>query len=938
MKKKLTMNTLAFGNLKNHKKQYVIMIIGIILAMVFSSSVIISLFSFNASRLEMGRNAMGVQDEILIHISEEAIKKAEKDGYVDEYGFAHTIGFASTSAENEENGFYIAWLDDNAKKLSYQSFIEGTYPANENEIAVEQAVLARLGIEAKIGDEITLVVFPQNKKSHISTSNTKTYKLVGIAEDKYKNLDVSSTSCVPSAFVYQGAQTDVGGKESLVCYFTYADFDFEARYTENGITYFQDQTAVFHRYLGRDDTAYEETEDTFEDIYTNYRNYYGGFLEESYIEYICIIGIVLALTSCIAIINSFNSNIKERKQQIGMLRAVGTTKRQIAKLLSREALMIAILSIPVSLVISYLLVLALSNIFGEDFVLTINVLSIVICGVVGLITVMLAALIPIIHATRITPMQAIRNMDVSRKMKTKKIKTQKNFSVPKLLAKRTMAFHKGNQVAVSILLVSTILFSCLGFSYVSYENSHISYPGYDYTVWTDWIDNSMAFTNSSDRSGGMSETDKQSISSAPYISKAFGVKSCNVNVLVDEYTDYFKILAGDDVFEFANINDCDYNGSNYKEIFFSEFNEYYSNIKSQAGFTKDFLPATLFAVDDWKLEELEAHLVSGEINLDKLASGEEIILIAPQKAAICVIPYGRSFFDILLLDDKVDHKFDYGVCGECEYKAGDTIDLSLVTGDPEDTIYTATDDIYNLEKIDKKVKIGAIISPEYLRNSETDEWITQGANFGVLTSIAGMNRFSKNEHYQRVNLFTDCEMNDEINETVTSYVNPILYKYDTKINSQYESDKNLEADQNSLLVAMLSLIIIGFAICASLTNNAFTASIRERKRELGTLRAVGISRKEFVESYVRQLFKTFAIGYGVGFGLFIAIYLIDTIVAYFKSQSIKAYVRSSEVIIDFNPWITIAFCFVLFAVCSIHLWVKIKKEMKNSIIDNIREL
>ena len=128
MRKKLTVNTLAFGNLKNHKKQYAVMVIGIILAMVFSSSVIISLFSFHYSRLEMGRKAMGIQDEILINISEQAMKNADKEGYIDEYGFAHMVGFASTSAENEENGFYLAWLDDDAKALSYQSFIEGSYP------------------------------------------------------------------------------------------------------------------------------------------------------------------------------------------------------------------------------------------------------------------------------------------------------------------------------------------------------------------------------------------------------------------------------------------------------------------------------------------------------------------------------------------------------------------------------------------------------------------------------------------------------------------------------------------------------------------------------------------------------------------------------------------------------------------------------------------
>ena len=53
MKKKLTVNTLALGNLKQRRKQYTIMIIGIILAMVFSSSVLFMTSAILDSRNEL---------------------------------------------------------------------------------------------------------------------------------------------------------------------------------------------------------------------------------------------------------------------------------------------------------------------------------------------------------------------------------------------------------------------------------------------------------------------------------------------------------------------------------------------------------------------------------------------------------------------------------------------------------------------------------------------------------------------------------------------------------------------------------------------------------------------------------------------------------------------------------------------------------------------
>ena len=51
-KKKLTYNSLALGNLKNRKKQYTLLIIGIILSMTLSSSFTFFVSSAISSALE----------------------------------------------------------------------------------------------------------------------------------------------------------------------------------------------------------------------------------------------------------------------------------------------------------------------------------------------------------------------------------------------------------------------------------------------------------------------------------------------------------------------------------------------------------------------------------------------------------------------------------------------------------------------------------------------------------------------------------------------------------------------------------------------------------------------------------------------------------------------------------------------------------------------
>lgn len=48
--------------------------------------------------------------------------------------------------------------------------------------------------------------------------------------------------------------------------------------------------------------------------------------------------------------------------------------------------------------------------------------------------------------------------------------------------------------------------------------------------------------------------------------------------------------------------------------------------------------------------------------------------------------------------------------------------------------------------------------------------------------------------------------------------------------------------------------------CASIVNNSLTAQIRENKKMIGTMRAVGASIIELTQSYIRQLFSMFAWG------------------------------------------------------------------------------
>ena len=125
MKKKLTVNTLALGNIKNRKKQYTIMIIGIILAMVFSSSIV---FLYSAAQETSNANyykSHGYETMIIsaAGIDESDFKALQDNKTVESFGTAHTLGYAYNKTTVKRSAQTLHTLTKAAKHLQIPSFL-----------------------------------------------------------------------------------------------------------------------------------------------------------------------------------------------------------------------------------------------------------------------------------------------------------------------------------------------------------------------------------------------------------------------------------------------------------------------------------------------------------------------------------------------------------------------------------------------------------------------------------------------------------------------------------------------------------------------------------------------------------------------------------------------------------------------------------------------
>ena len=916
MKRKLTINTLAMGNLKQRRKQYTILIIGIILAMVFSSGITFFISCWQSSLEENQKRIHGTQHEIYLNAGEADFENGALSDYVTQYSFAHTIGFAYQSEEKKDVGTAVAWLEDKAVEMYYPFLYEGRMPENEGEAIVERSALMTLGLaDKKLGDEITLVMKIPDGKGFTEKTEERTYTIVGVMcnkKDAICEWESGIAEYFPSVFVNKGEQTAIGGKELLIAFVNLNLYGNDATTNADWERYYSSTNDYMRINSYFHDNSDDGTSGT--DIWST-------------MLYSIAFALMLTLVSCLTIVNSFSNNLRERKKQIGLLRAVGATKRQIITIYAREAFIISLISAPISILISYFGVKLVTKMMGDDLIFIPKVWILFVGALLGVIVVMCAALIPLISVSKSSPMQAIRNVEYMRRLRKKKIHSQKNFNVPSLLAKRNITLSRSRQIIVSVLLALTVIGSCFSFSGLNHEASQVKTRKYIYHI-SDQGGYDEALADCRLDLSGFSDNDVAELITSGYFKEVVATKRTTVNILKDEFDDYELLMILGDTSGYSIYKEVD-NGltaENYKEKCTAKFSKSYTQAREKFNYTSLLLPSTLVSMDEAYFEILKGVVIEGEINIDKINSGEEIVLVAPQK-----IGAGFNEFDLemgyTILDtdyfsdtDPASEHINYFETQECTYKVGDEISLS--------TVNVSMKDKTNFVRTDRKVKIGAIVHSNFKNVFEWDfPYIT---NFGILTTNSASTIFAPTCDYTDIQ-FSSENMTDEMNLTVAPYLESFTQSISSGyFRNYYEFDRDDQQTMRVLFFGLYCLVALFLTICGSVINNALTARIREGKKEIGTLRAVGADLKVISSSYIRQLLSIFGWGYGIGFGIYIVGYVIYIL--------IRKSMQWNKELFELHLLETFIMCSMLFIICALNLVIKIKREMKHSIVENIREL
>lgn len=568
------LNGLTLRNLRLNKKRTIVSIIGIILSTALMVGIGLLFSSFQDYMIRETISYNGRYEVMYEDVSLDRINNLENKGF--DYFYQKVIGFSEFGSVNEYKP-YIYLTSVNKEYFEELDLIYGTFPSNDSEIVISNHINSNGGASYKVGDSITLKYGKRVNNDETIWNNTsyqegeylsyigeKTYKIVGIVErSNYEDYSASGYSTFT-------LDMDSDGKVNL-----YVFFNKKRNITDKAKELGSKLDASMIYYNSSLLALYGES---------NYGN-----VMKSMIMMIVIMLSLVSIGCIIVIYNSFAISVMERKKEFGLLSSIGSTRRQLSYMVFFEALIVGSIGIVLGVLSAYIgigaVIVIINKLIGDVLILGLNLVTntlfIVIPVIFMVIVIFISAIIPSRRASRVSPVEAIRQND-DIKINKKKIRTSKFTSrmfgtFGEIALKNIKRNKKKYRITIVSLFISIVLF----ISFSSYMNYTINTAGeafgevnYDYTIgyYDDGSGNIEEIDNKIEEiitSGNVKKYISYSTDSVPMIS--------NYNYS-KEYKEFYKSAYGD----------LEYLNSDYKYISIIVLDDNsYNDFKKELGLSTD---------------------------------------------------------------------------------------------------------------------------------------------------------------------------------------------------------------------------------------------------------------------------------------------------------------------------------------------------------------
>ena len=714
----INVTKIAKNNIKYNKSKSILIILTIFLATTLLSSVAMVGLDWNEVNKRNVIQYYGSYHGLYGRVDETKYEKIKSHIDIESTGIINGIG--AIKEFDDETKISLSFVDENAAKLNSLELVQGKFPTNKNEIAIDDLALKKLGHEQKLNQTIE-IEYEDYASGEVVI---KDFIVTGITKSS-ETAQVKKSYSIIVSNDYMNSTRDMS-KENFNVFFTLKNVDNMS---------YDDMELII-----------DEIGENFgiKKVYTSVNENYINLSkpDPSIITSIVVICLVIILSSILVIYNIFYLSIITKVQEFGKLRAIGTTKKQIKKIILREGMYLSTIAIPIGLVAGYFIsegiakYLLLSDVSASKWLIAL------VIGIISITTVYISLIKPMKIASKVSIVEAVKYNGES----TTKKKTRKGYdyiNVSRLTKANLSSNKKRTYVTLLSLTLSGILFIVVSCALSSMDAEKMAklHSSHDIVIRLD----NYTFGDKTSPNTELNILQKK-------------------NLLSDEFINELKEING--------VKDVEVTSNMIKaEILNLEMEEDFYDI---VGIDES-------AEND--LEDMELYLQDGNIDLEKLKSGEEMILNFSMYA---------DMYDI---------------------KVGDTLSFKLYDGD---------------DIIEKDFKIQAI---------------TDGPGVFVIHNDI-MDKLVKTNTRHSVGLTVEKNYYNEIKSYVESLVKSNENLDGSYIDVEIASSELVIKVTKVMGYSLVVLIgLIGFI---NLINSMIT-SIITRKKELGILQAIGLTNKQLVQ-------------------------------------------------------------------------------------------
>ncbi|HHN8469431.1 ABC transporter permease [Clostridioides difficile] len=450
------------------------------------------------------------------------------------------------------------------------------------------------------------------------------------------------------------------------------------------------------------------------------------------------VGLVIVLSSILVIYNIFYISIVTKVQEFGKLRAIGATKKQIKNIVFKEGFILAGIAIPIGIILGYVLANIIIKSFMDIDVKSSRLPVILSVVVISFISVVLSLLKPMKVASKVSIVDAVRYTGNKISNKNKR-KGYKNINLKRLSHANLERNKKRTYMTLASLILSGTIFITVSTALESFDAEKMAREHFPYDIEVRL-------------SGYEMNSDKNPKNNLNILQMD--------NPLSKDFFNQIKNMEGIKRIESAR------------------------SVKiGMEDYDVEFKYDLLQSINENDVKSLNKNLIDGKINLERLQTGDEIVIT------------------------HVDTAKEMGV------KAGDKIRLTLYDGD---------------KKIKKEFKVQAI---------------AMGVpSFGIGKDF--IDRTLKYDSTSSLGIYTEEGKYQEIKDSIKKIAKNNGFLETDFIDSRIESNKATISFIKIMGYTLTGIIgVIGFM---NLVNTMIT-SIVTRKKELGMLQAIGLTNKQLVK-------------------------------------------------------------------------------------------